>query len=440
MPNERRLPASARCLSAASIAAALAILVAAAPAIAESPTTATLPHATTASARGKIVVDGATRAPFRIALTKILGAKEISEAVLEVETKDLAQSTLFHLLEPKEIHVNIDAEGIGIDPKAWSADGAEAIVKGQSSIRAGLIHLEMRLYVVARGADAVLKAEYDFAPGGLRSILHRWDNEVVKAFTQTAGTFGTRLFFGRSVGKGDKGIWEIGSDGEGAQRLSAATSVAIAPAFGQGAVHYAGAGADGSYALFRVGQPSAVLRNAGQIFGVAFGAGKIAVVVARDGQSDIYVGLPDGSGLKKATSGGLNTHPSFGPGGQLAYASNRGGNPQIFVDGRRVSARGTYNMAPSWCPNPAGARVVFMGRDGATWDIFSTDTIGGIDAMQRLTQDQGSNTYPACSPDGRLVAFFSTREGGGLYTSDVHGQNQRKIASGVGDGLRWEGN
>ena len=34
--------------------------------------------------------------------------------------------------------------------------------------------------------------------------------------------------------------------------------------------------------------------------------------------------------------------------------------------------------------------------------------------MKRLTQDQGSNTYPACSPDGRMVAFFSTR--GGLYT------------------------
>lgn len=427
-------------MSAAIAATAAAILVAAAPAIAESPTTATLPHATTASARGQIVVDGATRAPFRIALTKILGAKEISEAVLEVETKDLAQSTLFHLLEPKELHVNVDAEGIGIDPKAWRADGAEAIVKGQSSVGGSLIHLEMRLYLVARGAEPVLKAEYDFQPGGLRAILHRWDNEVVKAFTQTAGTFGTRLFYGRSTGKGDRGIWEIGSDGEGAQRLTAPSVVAIAPAFGQGAAHYVGAGQDGSYALFRVGQPAAVLRQAGQVFGVAFGAGKMALVIARDGQSDIYVGNPDGSGLAKVTSGGLNTHPSFGPGGQLAYASNRGGNPQIFVDGHRVSARGTYNMAPSWCANPAGARVVFMGRDGATWDIFSTDTVGGIDAMQRLTQDQGSNTYPACSPDGRLVAFFSTREGGGLYTSDLHGQHQRRIANVSGDGLRWEGN
>ena len=58
--------------------------------------------------------------------------------------------------------------------------------------------------------------------------------------------------------------------------------------------------------------------------------------------------------------------------------------------------------------------------------------------MKRLTQDQGSNTYPACSPDGRMVAFFSTR--GGLYLSNPQGQNQQKIASVTGESLRWEGN
>jgi len=60
--------------------------------------------------------------------------------------------------------------------------------------------------------------------------------------------------------------------------------------------------------------------------------------------------------------------------------------------------------------------------------------------MKRLTQDQGSNTYPACSPDGRVVAFFSTRGGGGLFTSNPNGMNQQKIASTTGESLRWEGN
>ena len=176
----------------------------------------------------------------------------------------------------------------------------------------------------------------------------------------------------------------------------------------------------------------------GLVFGVAFGGGKMALVVSNNGQSDIFVGSPDGSGLQKVTSGGLNTHPAFGPAGQLAYVSNQGGNPQIYVDGKRVSWRGTYNMAPAWCNDPEGTRILFMGRDGATWDIFSVDPGGSASSMKRLTQDQGSNTYPACSPDGRMVAFFSTR--GGLFTSNVDGMNQNKIASVTGESLRWEGN
>jgi len=77
-----------------------------------------------------------------------------------------------------------------------------------------------------------------------------------------------------------------------------------------------------------------------------------------------------------------------------------------------------------------------MGRDGATWDIFSVDPGGSAASMKRLTQDQGSNTYPACSPDGRSVAFFSTR--GGLFLSNNQGMNQQKIAGVTGESLRWE--
>jgi TolB protein len=179
-----------------------------------------------------------------------------------------------------------------------------------------------------------------------------------------------------------------------------------------------------------------VTHTAGLVFGVAFGGGKMALVVSNGGQSDIFVGSPDGSGLQKVTSGGLNTHPAFGPSGQLAYVSNQGGNPQIYVDGKRVSWRGTYNMAPAWCNDPEGTKILFMGRDGATWDIFSVDPGGSAGSMKRLTQDQGSNTYPACSPDGRMVAWFSTR--GGLFTSNGDGMNQNKIASVTGESLRWE--
>ncbi len=418
------------------------VALASLPAVAQTPPPASnLPTVSqpTGGAVTQVVVSGGNRSLFKIALPPIMGTQEAASAVVETETRDYNLSSLFQVLDPASFTANLAAEGTGIDPASWRNVGAEGVVKGSTSTRSTGMHVELRLYVVSRGGDPVLKREYDVGPTGLRGAVHQFDNEVVKWFTGTAGSFGSRLVFSATTGRGQKGIFTVDSDGQGLARLPATSNVALAPAFGQGGIYYAAGLADGSYSLFKVGSPAAVLqRTGGLIFGAAFGGGKMALVISQGGQSDIWVGSADGSGLTKTTNGGLNTHPAFGPGGQLAYVSNMGGNPQIYVDGKRVSWRGTYNMAPAWCNDPEGTKILFMGRDGATWDIFSVDAGGSAASMKRLTQDQGSNTYPACSPDGRSVAFFSTR--GGLFTANTGGMNQQKIASVTGESLRWEGN
>lgn len=395
-----------------------------------------LPQASNNGQVTTVVVSGGSRSLFKIAVTPPPGDASVATEVVDTSQKDLTLSSMFQVLDAKSFTANLEKEGLAIDPASWRNVGAEAVVKGNTSMRGSNVHLELRLYVVSRGSDAVLKKEYDVPPTGVRAAVHQFDNEIVKYFTGSAGSFGTRLVFSATTGRGQKGIFGIDSDGHGLGRLNAVSNVALAPAAGPGGVYYAGGLADGSYQLFKVGNPAAVLKHAGLVFGVAFGGGKMALVISQGGQSDIFVGAPDGSGLTKKTGGGLNTHPAFGPGGQLAYVSNQGGNPQIYVDGKRVSFKGSYNMAPVWCADPEGLKIMFMGRDGGSWDIFSTDPSGG--SMKRLTQDQGSNTYPACSPDGRTVAFFSTR--GGLFLSNPAGQNQQKIASVTGESLRWEGN
>jgi TolB protein len=76
---------------------------------------------------------------------------------------------------------------------------------------------------------------------------------------------------------------------------------------------------------------------------------------------------------------------------------------------------------------------------GKNTDLVASGETGG--GLVRLTQNQGRNGYPACSPDGRLVAFFSTRtsgEGPGLYVMRVDGQRPKRISNLLGDSLRWD--
>ena len=85
---------------------------------------------------------------------------------------------------------------------------------------------------------------------------------------------------------------------------------------------------------------------------------------------------------------------------------------------------------------------------GSGADIIATDTSGG--SVRRLTQHEGANTYAACSPDGRLVAFFSTGKrklaasgradtGSGLFIMPIaRPWLAKRISTEVGESLRWE--
>ena len=419
-----------------------------------------LPNVTHNSGPPTVFIGGGERSPIPIALPRLDGVQDISDAVLDVAARDLSLSSLFQVMDAKTYSgVKLYAEGLTIDEQAWRAAGAEAVIKGKATIRGNKIHLQLRLYALpaasaAHGSAAAstmavrpaVDREIDVLPEALRSAVHSFGNDVVHALVHETGTFGTRLVFSSTIARGEKGVFQVDSDGAGLTRVRTSSErVALEPAFNAiGDLYYTGGRTDGSFGIFRLGNPAAMLGRLGASFGVAFGpivAGhaKMAVVVGNAGASDIYVGDATGEGpFTKVATGGLNMHPAFGPDEQLAYVSTRAGNPQIYVGQRRVTHRGAFNMAPSWCRDPEGLKVLFMGRDGSTWDIFSVAEYGGLGAVRRLTQDQGSNTYPACSPDGRTVAFFSTR--GGLFSMSSRGLNQQPIATAMGESLRWEGN
>ena len=135
----------------------------------------------------------------------------------------------------------------------------------------------------------------------------------------------------------------------------------------------------------------------------------------------------------------LALRPTFSPHGKLAFSGEGRYGQRIYVEGKPISQDGLFASSPTFCNHPDGIRVIFAVGVGKDTDLVSTDERGG--GMVRLTQNQGRNGYPACSPDGRLVAFFSTRTGGegpGVYIMRLDGGRPKRVSTFLGDSLRWE--
>jgi TolB protein len=133
--------------------------------------------------------------------------------------------------------------------------------------------------------------------------------------------------------------------------------------------------------------------------------------------------------------------PTFSPdGGKVAFVSNQGGSPQIYMMSTggggmsRLTHAGGYNYSPDWGKN---GLIAFAGMEGGVSDIFTVSEGG---AIRRLTQNQGFNKDPSWSPDGRYIAFVSTRsDGSGIYLMSADGRYQILVVKGGGFGnTAWE--
>jgi TolB protein len=247
-------------------------------------------------------------------------------------------------------------------------------------------------------------------------------------------------------------VFAIDSDGFDLRAVGPDNATAISPAFGPGAQIYYALSED--YAPFRIVQgPSATpvpVNVSGSILGLAFSAdhAKMALTVMDDGKSSLWTGPRDR--LQPLATQPLANHPVFSPTDKVAYVA---GTPvqRVFIGDKAISPPGFMASAPVFCDTPTGLLLVFTVGVGSGADIIATDTSGG--GVRRLTQHEGANTYAACSPDGRLVAFFSTGKrklggaapsagddtGAGLFIMPIQRPwLAKKISSEVGESLRWE--
>ena len=110
---------------------------------------------------------------------------------------------------------------------------------------------------------------------------------------------------------------------------------------------------------------------------------------------------------------GDNVNPTWSPDGrQIAFASNRDGNWEIYrmnVDGSNLvnlTNDAQQDNFPAWSPGD-GSYIAFMTDRDGNWEIYRMNTEGG--GLKNLTANPSDDQMPAWSPDGKQIAFESNR-------------------------------
>jgi TolB protein len=160
---------------------------------------------------------------------------------------------------------------------------------------------------------------------------------------------------------------------------------------------------------------------------------RIAFMSARDGNPEIYVMNTDGTNVRRLTNHPAGeSSPTWSPSGtEIAFTSDRTGKAQVYIMGvdgtnlRRLTTDESEADRATWSPAPFN-EIAFAARTGPGYDIKVYDIATG--RTRQITFGEGSNESPAFSPNGKHLAFTSTRGGSKqVYLIDRDGRNVRQI-------------
>ena len=390
-----------------------------------------------------IRLSGAGVEMLKLAVPRAEGEAEGARAAVETLSKDMDVTGLFQVLDPASFPAALQSEGLGFSSALWTQVGAQAVVK--TKVTGGV--LEARVYVVARGDGAVLSKTY--RSGELLDEIHQLANDIVQSFTGRAGVFGSRIAFAMT-GHGPHEIASVDMDGGRTSVLTKMASDSLLPAYSP----TGGEIAFTSYLrnnpdLWVVGAGGGRARRVSKQPGLNTGAAwspdghSLALTLSYEGNSELYrINPEDGRVLARLTTNpAIDSSPTFSPdGAQIAFVSNRQGSPQIFVmpasggAPKRMTFQGKYNQTPRWNPRVDKAQIASTGRDEkGVFDLFLLDVKTGH--VDRLTQGHGSNLDPTWSPDGRLLAYASSR--GGLFVQNPETHHEVQIWRGSASSPSW---
>ncbi len=351
------------------------------------------------------------------------------DEVGNVVRRDAEISAGFDVIDRRSIPAALIKEK-GFSREQWNKLGAQAVIK---NAKVGN-QIKFQLYDLAKGSKPVLSK--GFPAGNTRKASHMFMNEVIKYYTGIPGVFGSRIAFVRTRRNPSvsKNVFTMEMDGGNVSGVTGNRSLNILPSLGPGGqvVFTSYAKRNPDLWMSSGGGPVRVSKYPGLNLGgvMSPNGGTIALTLSKDGNSELYTIDTSGNIKGRLTSNAaIDGSPTWsGAGNQIAFVSNRAGGPQVYRmaagggGAKRVTTKGSYNQTPDWSHGEGDAAnwITYAGRAGSNFDIFSINVKGG--KVKRLSQGGGRNTDPSYAPDGRLVAWSSSR--GGIVIANEDGNNQ----------------
>ena len=132
-------------------------------------------------------------------------------------------------------------------------------------------------------------------------------------------------------------------------------------------------------------------------------------------------------------------------GNQVIYESNADGNLELYLldftgidlskvtpeqlTPKRLTANETDDGSPTFFPD--GKRIAFVSSRGRVHQLYTMDIEGKNE--KRLTPGRYDSYMPTVSPDGKTIAYVSARDGDmEIYLIDADGKNERKLTGDIG--------
>jgi TolB protein len=395
--------------------------------------------------------------PAFIALSSDAETQAAAKTIGEVLWDDLEFEKEFYMI-PRDTYRTIpqpaSLDQVPLD--RWKELGADGVLVGSVQRTANGVAVQFRLLNVASGTSAMAR-EYTGAARSLqanesRVYAHTIADEVHREQRALNGIARTKIAFtsdrdgerirGPVADRGISNLYISDYDGARQQRVTITRALDISPMWSPDGKTIAFSswrtGYQDIYLLFPYGGSPIQNPTRGNADKQSWlpawspDGSKLAFTSSRDGNAEIYVMNRDGSGLQRLTNHpAIDSTPTWSPTGvQIAFTSERGGNPQIYImnaDGTGLQRITNESHAdrPTWSPAPLN-EIAYSARAGGgnIIKVFEFATR----QTRNLTDNIGNSESPAFAPNGRHVAFVSTRAGREqIFTIHRDGTGLRQI-------------